>query len=260
MQLVPYLLGGLVILGSGFLQGVVGFGYSLLSIPFLSLLINVKIAIAMLGINSLANNLALIGRRPAGRYGLRLGRPFWVILLTGLLGTVAGVRLLVALDTTVILSCVGGILLLYVLMRLLTQDRGPAEPTQVEDQTPVPVALGVGLMTGLLTGLAGLNGPALVPYVHSLRLSSPAFVAYLNLLFLIFGVYQLITYIGTGLYTWERVGQGLALIPVSLAGVRLGVGVRQRITAANQAFFNRLVLGVLFLTGLSLLARGLHLF
>jgi uncharacterized membrane protein YfcA len=172
-------------------------------------------------------------------------------MLTGAVGTMVGASLLLELDPTLELTCLGVLVLLFV---LTDRARRNWQPNPRHER---PLALVVGLVTGVLSGLAGVSGPTLVPYLHSRKLDKHQFVTYLNMLFLCFGAYQWIVFFFVGLYTWPRVLEAAGFIPAALLGIGLGARVRNRVSAV---FFNRLVLLILFVTGLDLIRRGLHLF
>jgi uncharacterized membrane protein YfcA len=248
-----YLLTMLVFFSSAFVQGVIGFGFNILTVPFLTILADAKTAVSVVSIPS-QMNCVLLALRPQSTPGA----PFaWQpgllvpILLTGAVGTIAGAGLLVALDPSLALTGLGGLVLLFVFTDGVRRNWQP-NPSHER-----PLALVVGLVTGLLSGLAGVSGPTLVPYLHSRKLDKHQFVTYLNMLFLCFGCYQWIVFFFLGLYTWPRVLEAAGFIPAALLGIALGARVRNRVSAA---FFNRLVLLILFVTGLDLIRRGLHLF
>ncbi len=245
-DLTTYLLASLVFFCGAFLQSVVGFGFNVLGVPSLTILTNPREAVAVVSIPSFLNCVLLVVRTK-DRIPLRSG-PVIPLLITSAIGTLAGATMLKAFDPAIILTCLGVLLLLFVLTDQLRKNWQP-NPAHANR-----LALAVGLVTGLLNGLAGVSGPTLAPYLHSLKLEKAYFVYYLNLLFLFLGIFQFISFGLLGFFTWDRILFSLSLIPISLAGLFLGIKARSHV---SQVFFNRLVLIVLFVTALDLIRRGL---
>ena len=247
-DLTTYILTSVIFFVGAFLQSIVGFGFNVLGVPSLTILTTARNAVTVVSIPSFLNCLLLVWRTPV-KIPLKAG-PLVPLLITCAIGTLVGATMLKSLDPSIVLTCLGILLLLYVLTARLRKNWQP------NPEHGNRLALAVGLATGILNGLAGVSGPTLAPYLHALRLEKIHFVYYLNVLFLFLGVFQFFSFGLLGFFTWERIGFGLSLIPISLAGLYLGYRVRSRV---SQEFFNRLVLVVLFLTALDLIRRGLNL-
>ncbi len=251
LEPVTYLIASIILFCGAFLQSIIGFGFNVLGVPSLTILTNSRTAVTAISIPSFLNCVLLVWRigRGADRVPLKLG-PVLPLLATGLVGTLVGATLLASLDPSIILTALGLLLIVFVLTDKARKEWRP-NPRYARN-----LALVVGLATGLLNGLAGVSGPTLAPYLHTLRLEKQQFVYYLNVLFLFLGVYQFVSFGLLGFFTWERIGLAVSFIPVSLAGLYAGTRARPYV---SQAFFNRLVLIILFVTALDLLRRGLHL-
>jgi uncharacterized protein len=253
LDLTGYLLTSLVFFCGSFTQSIIGFGFNIIGVPFLAMLAGTQTAVAAVSIASFLNCVYVlynVKKTTGESLPLNLGR-FAPLLGMGLIGSFSGTFLLVGLDASVVLVWLGILLLLFVLTNDLRKNWRPT-PRQEK-----PAAYIMGLLTGVLAGLAGISGPTLVPYLHALKLEKLEFVFYLNLLFIFFGLFSFASYASLGIYTWERVGLGFSLIPVSLLGSWVGAQVRNKV---SQEWFSRLILLVLFVTALDLIRRGLHLF
>lgn len=248
-----FVLTNVVFFFTSFVQSVVGFGFNVVGVPFLTVVEGPQAAVAIISIPSFLNCVLIVLRiRRSGEGVIPLRSAKIVpLMVMAAFGTVLGTFLLVALDPSIARLCLGILVLIFVLTDHLRRNWRP-DPRHANS-----IAIGIGLVTGVLNGLAGISGPTLAPYVHILRLDKHQFVYYLNTLFLVLGVYQFVTFFVAGFYTWERVVIAMALIPVSLFGAYIGTRARNRV---SQIFFNRLVLLVLFITALDLIRRGLHLF
>ncbi len=252
-DLVTYLvISGILFFGS-FLQSVVGFGYNVIGVPSLTLLTNsARNAVTVISIPSFINCIIIVARLARGEGHVTLDfRRVAPLLITSGLGTIVGALLLVILDPSIVLVCLGILLLIFVLTAKARQNWQP------QPRYATRLAVAIGSITGILNGLVGVSGPTLAPYLYSLRLNKHEFVYYINLLFLFLGTYQFISFGILGFFTWERILFGLSLVPISLIGVYIGAKARSKV---SQVFFNRLVLVILTITALDLIRRGLHLF
>jgi uncharacterized protein len=248
-DLTIFIIASLIFFCGAYLQSIVGFGYNILTVPGLTILTNSQNAVAVVSIPSWICCIFLVWKtgREAGKVELNFS-PVLPLLAMCAVGTLAGATLLKWIDTHIMLTALGILLLLFVITDRLRKNWRP------NPEHATRLALGVGAVTGILNGLAGVSGPTLAPYLYSLKLQKEQFIYYLNVLFLFLGFFQFVSFGILGFYSWERILFAFALVPVSLAGLFLGAAMRSRV---SQQFFNRLVLLVLFVTALDLLRRGL---
>lgn len=253
LDLTGFLLTNLVFLFISFVQSIVGFGFNVLGVPFLTALAGTQAAVAVISIPSTVNSVVLVARLRRNQEGVTSFKDSGLLplLIMAAIGTALGAFLLKNLDPSIIEVALGLLVLLFVLTDQLRRNWQPS-PAQAR-----PLAIGIGIATGLLNGLAGICGPTLAPYLYTLRLDKNQFVYVINVLFIVLGAFQLVSFWAAGFYTWERVAFALGLIPMSLLGNYLGSRARNHV---SQLFFNRLVLFILFVTALDLIRRGLHLF
>lgn len=250
-DLLTFLIACVVFGGGGFLQSVIGFGFNILTVPSLTILTNARTAVTVVSIPSFATCVVLVWglSRRKNKTGLDF-KLLLPILITAGIGTLVGAMLLAWLDPHLALTALGSLLLIFVATARFRKNwqPNPAHATKL--------ALTIGTATGILNGLAGVAGPTLVPYLHSLKLDKDNFVYSLNFLFIFLGIAQFISFGLVGFFTWERLLFGLSVTPFSLFGLYLGAKVRDKV---SQEFFNRLVLIILLVTALDLLRRGLQL-
>lgn len=253
LDLPQFILTNLVFFATSFVQSVVGFGFNVIGVPFLTILDGPQAAVAIVSIPSFVNCVYIVRRiKKTGEGLIRLRETQTVpLLVMAMIGTFIGTFLLAALDPSIVRVCLGVLLLVFVGTDRFRRNWRP-DPVHAR-----PIAFGIGGLTGILNGLAGISGPTLAPYLYTLRLDKHQFVYYLNVLFIVLGVYQFASFFAAGFYTLERVLFALGLIPISLVGSYFGSRARGKV---NQALFNNLVLVILTLSALDLIRRGLHLF
>jgi len=229
---------------AGISKGVVGFGLPLIAIPMLANVMPVPTAIALTAVPIVASNVFQALRGGHWRAALRR---FRALIAGAVIGTLAGAQILTRADQGAISVVVGALLVVFVAMHALPLR--PAVAPRAESWLNLPV----GLLSGLLGGVASMFGPPFLLYFVALRLPRDAFIGTIALIYLI-GVVPLYgTLIGTGVIgPAEAVASALACIPLFI-GIRLGGWLRDRV---SQPAFQRLLLVALAIIGLNLIRRG----
>ena len=227
------------------IKGAIGFGFPLLAIPLLSIVLGPHIAIPLVVFPTLLSNLMLVGRGPGGPTD---ARPFIATLVGLAAGVVAGALLITAMNPRTLSILVGAVSALYVVATAfrLVQRIPPAAGHRAG-----PV---VGLAAGVLGGSTGIFSPVVASYLHMLRLEKRPFVFWMTMMFFVGNIAQFVSYLRLGLYGGPVMGTAvLACAPMAVgtwAGLRLQDSLRPET-------FSRIVLALVFLAGLNLLARGL---
>jgi uncharacterized membrane protein YfcA len=106
---------------------------------------------------------------------------------------------------------------------VLLPRRGSAMPGRL-------VTGGVGVVSGLMTGYAGMPGPPVVPYYAGRNLPRSTAKASMQLIFTIAATAGLASATWLGILRWELVLFALLILPVILIGNRLGAAVSGRIS------------------------------
>jgi uncharacterized protein len=168
------------------------------------------------------------------------------LIAGGAIGVPIGVWLLARLDPAYVRHAVGVLLVLYSLYGMLQPKLTPIRAGRAADSA-------VGFANGVLGGLTGLTGPIVViwcqltgvPYDQQRAIFQPV----------IFGAFA-IAIVGLGLAgevtrdVWVLVALGV--VPIA-AGIWLGVHLYGRL---DEAGFRRVILWLLFLSGVVLLVPG----
>jgi uncharacterized membrane protein YfcA len=234
-----------VVCGAALIKGAIGFGFPLLAIPVLSIVLGPHIAIPLVVFPTLLSNLILVGRGPGGRTD---ARPFILTLLGLAAGVVGGAYLINAMSPRTLSILVGGVSALYV-VATATGITHVIPPRTGERAGPV-----IGIAAGVLGGSTGIFSPVLASYLHMLRLEKRAFVFWITMMFFVGNVVQFVSYLRLGLYGGPVLGTSvLACAPMAVgtwAGLRLQ-------DSLHPEMFSRIVLGIVLLASLNLLVRGL---
>ncbi len=247
LDLSALLLAMAIAFGAAILKGSVGFGFPLVSVPLLAVLVGARAAIPIVALPILVLNVLLLARRPVD---LAAMRRFLPIMATFIPATVAGSVLLTIVSPQV-LSLVVGVVAIGFAGLTLARFRLVVAPG-VER----PSSLGLGLVAGLLNGSTSLPGPLFAIYLSGLRLEKRAFVYGITLLFAVGNATQVLSYWQLGLYAGSVLLLGLLLVPAGLLGQQVGFLIQDRLQPEG---FRRLVVAAVAVSGANLAARGLGL-
>src|SRR5712691_899242 len=177
LALSPLAIAGLVaafIIG-GTAKGALGIGLPLVSVPLTAQFIDLPVVIGLLSVPIFATNIGQAmesgGTFPA-LYRL------WPMLAAIIVGTWAGVHLLLGSDRHLLNAMVGMVLVLLAGW-LVCQPRISLSRSAERWAGPL-----VGLFAGMLGAIAGMFGPPLIAYLVGLGLHPDLFVKYIAILFL----------------------------------------------------------------------------
>ncbi|WP_301750923.1 sulfite exporter TauE/SafE family protein [uncultured Erythrobacter sp.] len=204
-------------LGSAFVRGLTGFGMAILLVPVLALALPPVEAVV------LANALSLMIGATEIRSLVRDAEPTaWAIgglvVLTAPLGLYA-----LSLTGKDVARLAIALIALSAFVAILLPKRGAAVPGRL-------VTGGVGVLSGLMTGFAGMPGPPVVPYYAGRDLPRPTIKASMQLIFTIAACAGLASATWLGILRPELLLFALLMLPMIIAGNRLGARVSGRIS------------------------------
>lgn len=223
---------------AGFIQGVLGFGFGLVAMALLPLLISVKEASPLVVLFSLPLAMIVLGihwRHFQWRDG-------WVLLLGSCAGIPLGVYFLTHFSAEVLLRVLGGVLLLFSIYELLGRrlQQGYHAP-------PKWSAILFGLVSGTTSGAFNVGGPPLVSYVYTQSWHQERKIALLQVLFSVGALLRLFSMVGSELFTQPvLLLAAWSALPI-LAALLLGGLLMRRFTSEQ---LHRVVF--LFIGGLAL--------
>lgn len=230
-----------VVLAAGFLRGFTGFGFALMAVPALALVLEPAAAVpAALVLQTLAGVQLLpkVWRHVDWRSmrpllaGAAVGAPFGIYVLS----QVPAAAMRAAIGVAVLAA-------VYVLWR----------GARLKAQPPAGVTLAVGLASGVLNGATAMGGPPVI----ALYLALPSGVAVGRaslLVFFFFGSLAAVALAAlAGLIRVETLVFVALMIPAMTAGNLLG---DRLFDLAGAAHYRRVALVVLLATGTLALARA----
>ncbi len=188
---------------AGIIKGAIGSGVPVVVVPVLTMLYDVKLAIAVLVAPNLFSNALQVWQYRQHLLPLRFLLSFAV---AGGAGIVLGTWGLVVLSPTLLSLGVAAAILLYLIIKLAK--RTAALPFTVAKRIVLPV----GLLAGVLQGAAGMSAPASVTFLNAMRLERPVFIGSISVFFVAITLVQIPALLSAGILTWERSLYSLARI------------------------------------------------
>jgi uncharacterized protein len=224
--------------------GATGFGAALVAIPLATHLVPLPFALALFALADIANSFSVGLEKPKNAVRGEYLRLVPMILL----GTAAGVTVLVNLPRTAGMLLLGGFVILYAVYALF-----PHASQRVIAQGWAWVA---GFVGGATSALFGAGGPPYVIYLSQRGLSKEAFRATLGLITMTSISLRVIAFFLTGLLLDPHVWLAAALaVPAALAGIAVG---RKIFLSVSKEQLMRAVSVLLLASGGSLVLRALH--
>lgn len=150
----------------------------------------------------------------------------------------------------VIRSLIGAITILFVLSRWF----GAASPPAGGGRSRAKGTFWSGI-AGFTSFLAHTGGPPIMMYLLPQQLDKVAYVATINVFFMLTNAVKLFAYAGLGQFSALNLSTSLVLAPLVPAGVWLGLWLQNKV---NQRWFYRITQACLLLTGMQLIYQGLN--
>lgn len=217
-------------LGSAFVRGLTGFGMAILLVPVLALALPPVEAVVT------ANFLSLfIGLSEVRRLARDAEKTAWTLGALVLLATPLGLYAL-SVTTPAVARLLIALIALSAFVAVLMPPRGAATPTRM-------VTGGVGVLSGLMTGYAGMPGPPVVPYYVGRHLPRETAKASMMLVFTMAGFAGIASGTAIGVVRIELALFAAALFPTVLLGNWLGARASGRVSDPLWRGFVGVVLG-----------------
>lgn len=246
----------LIFLLSSFVSGVSGFGFSMIAVALLTLLLDVKMAVVFLSAHTLTVNILQLTRL---RRHISL-KEIIPLLAGSIAGVPGGVYLLKNMDPWWIKKMLGLVVIWFVLQQIIYSrkqydhsDHPPeSEPMAQANKKETLAGFLVGTVSGVLMGGILSGGPPVM--IYSLKKFSEKYQikTILQSFFLFSGAYAMLLYISSGLLTVPVLLSSIIYLPATITGTVLGIMVFE---AISSAVFLRIAMAFMALLGLSLLLK-----
>jgi uncharacterized protein len=204
------LLGSLIAGMAALSQALTGFGFALVLVPLLNLLLDAKMVVII------SISLGLVSKVPILVQDWRHVEPRRIAPLSvaAIVGSVVGVQLLLNTNANVLKVAIGVVVVAFAIPMLLDYRR----PARREGLA----TLIVGLVSGILNGSTSMGGPPVVLLGVNQAWSKVSFRANLVAFFVISNVSTLAMLSAAGAFTSDVIQLDLILVPAVLVGIVVG--------------------------------------
>ncbi|MFW2349701.1 sulfite exporter TauE/SafE family protein [Qipengyuania sp.] len=194
---------------SAFVRGLTGFGMAILLVPILALALSPVHAVLLTNFLSVFVGLSEIRRLVRGAE-----RSAWMIIALVVLTTPAGLYLL-SMTTPDVARLAIAIIALSAFGAILLPRRAALEHHPA-------TTVSVGILSGLMTGYAGMPGPPVVPYYVGRAIPRETAKASMLLIFTCASTTGLVSGAALGVLDWSLPPLAVLLFPAVLLGNWLG--------------------------------------
>ena len=245
---------GLVIFCSHLLEGITGFGCTVIALPFLSAVINIKTAVPIFCITGWLMAFYIVIRS----YKHIQWKEFLFIALHAAVGMPLGMLLFDRLPAE-------GLCIILALFMISVGGRG-AKKTINENKHPDPAAAPVPvkknlfmrlilLGCGIIQGSLGSGGPLAVIYTTQALQDKTQFRATLSMLWLVMNTWRLIDWTCRGSVWNHEIGKyTLIALPFAILGILTGDCLHHKV---NVFVFRLCVYAVLTISGVLMLIKNI---
>jgi uncharacterized protein len=241
----------------GFSLGLVGGGGSILAVPLMVYVVGVPDAHVAIGTSAIAVAAnAAVNLSSHARGGTVVWSCALVFAAAGIAGAFVGSMFGKMLDGERLLALFALLMLVIAVLMLKTRSRiGLPDVQMNRDNTPAIV--GLGLLTGTLSGFFGIGGGFLIVPALMLATGMPIINAVSSSLVAVaaFGLTTAASYAWSGLISWELAG---AFIAGGVAGGLIGTRLARRLSVQGGAL-NIVFAAVIIAVALYMLARNLSI-
>jgi len=238
------LYGSLIFIIAAILQGLTGFGFSILAVPLITLFISPKIAVPILVMFSLIINIVVFS---SSRKSFNIKR-IWLLLIFGIIGMPLGTYFLVVLNDNIIKLFIGIFIALFGLLLLL----GFRQEFKREKLSMIPI----GFISGILGGSVSMSGPPIILFLSNQGVNKQVFRANLAVYFFILNILTISVYFLNGLITKQVINYSVTFLPALVIGVIIGNFLSHKI---KENHFRKLTLILLIIMGLLSIISGLKI-
>ena len=235
LQLDPLVLLAVtgIVAFSGLIHGTLGLGFPLVATPMLAAIMDVRSAILVTLLPTMAVNIASIA---GSRNSLQATRRFLPLIGFALLGSLIGASVLAMTDPAPFRLLLAGLILLY-LWNGFRVSRGWLE------RHALPAMALFGLAAGIAAGTTNVMVAVLIIYFLSLETPRPTLVPALNACFLVGKTSQIAVLAIAGFVSLRLVYETMPLALAAVAALWLGQRLQPRINVATyQAILRKLLL------------------
>jgi uncharacterized membrane protein YfcA len=232
---------------AGWIHGALGLGFPMVATPLLALVTDVRTAILLTLLPTIAVNIGSILSDKVWRETLR---QFWPMPAATIVGSIVGTQVILRTDPEPFRLLLAAIIIAYLLVERLR-----SAGIQPRWRPTAPLMAGTGFIAGVLAGLVNVMAPVLIIFALETGIATALMVSLFNLTFLLSKGGQLLAFAVDGAIVPGLLLTVAPLVLVALAMLSWGIRVRRR---ADVARYRSWLKAALWLIAGMLIAQ--HLF
>lgn len=237
------IIGGLlVIFLAGMTQGLTGFGFALVSVPIMIILLSPKVVVPIIVIHSFVINLIILFE---ARKWVDLKR-VWPLMIAGVAGIPIGTYLLIALDVSILKIFIGSVTMPFAIASLA----GFKKHIRSEKLAFAPV----GLISGLLASSTSLAGPPVILFFVNQDVEKQNFRANLVAYFTVINLVAIPALMIGDVITTAVINHALWFLPATILGAITGIKLAHKV---SEKLFRNIALVIIIIAGLLSILSGI---
>jgi len=234
--------GLLAIFLGGITQGLTGFGFALVSVPIMVILLSPKIVVPIVLMQSILINLIILLE---ARKWVNLKR-IWPLMIAGIVGIPLGTYLLIVLDVGILRVFIGAVLIPFAIASFM----GFKKQIKNEKLAFAPV----GFISGLLGASTTLAGPPVILFFVNQGVEKQTFRANLVAYFMVLSLATISAFTLGGVITTEVIKYAIWFLPATIFGAIIGIKLAYKV---DEKLFRNIALIIVTIAGLLSIASGL---
>lgn len=211
----------LIVLVAGFFHGIVGFGFPMVATPLFVIFLDLKQAVLYTLFPTLVTNI--ISLKKENSFGT-IWKEFWPLILSVVVGSIIGTHLLVVYYHHYYKLVVAGVMLLY-----LNKERLRFSLTHAVARQKESVTVAMGILSGLVGGMANIMSPVLIMLILELKLDKKHAIGVMSFCFIANKTLQILIFGYHGSFTVENSALIALFVAISLIGFWIGTKIHERI-------------------------------
>ena len=225
-----------IVFVAGLFHGIVGFGFPMIATPLFVLFLDLKQAVLYTLFPTLITNVVSLKQ---GNTFKDLWQDYWLLIVCVMIGSILGTYILVAHY-----SHYYKLVLSFVILFYLSKEKLNLSLTSLFVQAPKKTTAFMGLISGLIGGMANIMSPVLIILILELHLDKKRAIGVMSLCFIANKSLQILTFGLNGSFTLDNSVLIALFVGISLIGFWLGYKLHAKI---NEALYTALLNKLLFI-------------
>jgi uncharacterized membrane protein YfcA len=225
-----------IFLLSGFVHGLLGFGFPMIATPLLSTFLSIKEAVLLTLFPTMVSNAQVI--KKTGNFS-KIWQEYKLLIIFVVIGSFLGTKFLIEFNSPYYKLILALVILLY-----LNKEQMKISLEKTILNNPKKMMIAFGLLSGVVSGLVNIMLPVLVIYVLEMKLVKEQSFTLMNLCFLASKVTQIFIFGGHGDFSFDFMIFMIPVILVSILGLVLGEKMRNYI---NEELYKKVLVGLLWI-------------